>query len=184
MLASILLFSVSTFVAVVSASAIPQQQQQAGVAKRQTKVDTATIPTFSFGPSTTLYLGGGSATTGGANSSSSKQPVSGTATTTAARTTTAKATVTESPVESKVQSTAPGTSAATGTIPTFSYFPSSTVPVNPSPTTQPSAGAGESNSGGNNASNGTTDGTGDDTQVGSNEDLADLLRGLLDLLGA
>lgn len=88
----------------------------------------------------------------------------------------------------------------TGTIPTFSYFPSSTIPVNLRPTGQPSIGAGSGNqngngagrsgggdAGGNKASNGTAGGAGDGSsnggQASENNNLADLLRGILDLLG-
>ncbi|KAI0537054.1 hypothetical protein GGR58DRAFT_364127 [Xylaria digitata] len=187
MLASALLFSLSAFAATVSASAIPQQQE-GGLAKRQ---NTATIPTFNFGPSSTVYLGGGPA----ANATSSTQQASETTTssrkTTASQVATSSKVATSSAAESEASSTtAAGTGAATGTIPTYSFFPSSTVPVNPGATSQPATGNGDNNQGGNGngnkAGNGTTDGTGDDGQTGGQtnlDQLAGLLQQLLDLLG-
>ncbi|KAI0451848.1 hypothetical protein F5B21DRAFT_506902 [Xylaria acuta] len=207
MRASNVLFSLSAFAAAVSASAIPQQQE-GKLAKRQTEIDTATIPTFSFGPSSTVYLGGGSA----ANATSSKQPASDIPTSrtqpaseTATSSQPASGTATSPVDDSKSSSTAAGTviATATGNIPTFSFFPSSTVPVNGSPTSAPGAGTGSDNQNGNGAGNkggnkggddsgnkagnGTTDGTdngaGNDGDNGLRQNLADLLQGLLDLLG-
>ncbi|KAI1193385.1 hypothetical protein F5X97DRAFT_328632 [Nemania serpens] len=212
MLAFILIFSLSNFAAAVSAIAIPErQQQQGGFAKKQGGTGEATISTFSFGPSSTVYLGGGLAP----GTTSSSKPVSGKPTT--------------SPTESKTRSTASGTVAATGTIPTFSYFPSSTIPVSLRPTSRPSVGAGSGHqngngtgtsggdAAGNKAGNGTAGGAGDgssndgssndgssndgssndgssndgssndgssnDGQASERNNLADLLRGILDLLG-
>ncbi|KAI0485360.1 hypothetical protein F4859DRAFT_378449 [Xylaria cf. heliscus] len=199
-----LLFSLSAFAAAVSASALPQPPQ-GRLAKRQTEINTATIPTFNFGPSSTVYLGGGgstanststrrvsepaaSSTQRASKSATTSQPASGTAT---------------SPVDDSetTTTTAAGTAiaTATGTIPTYSFFPSSTVPVGGSPTSQPSAGTGSDNrngnkggnkggnTSGNQGGNGTTDGTnngagniGDDSL---RQNLADILQGLLDLLG-
>ncbi|KAI8944079.1 hypothetical protein F4801DRAFT_261124 [Xylaria longipes] len=181
MRASNILFSLSAFAAAVSASAIPQQQQSK-LAKRQTAIDTATIPTFSFAPSSTVYLGGGSA----ANTTRSTQPASGIPTSrtqpaseTATSSQPASGTATSAVDDSKTSSTTAGTAiaTATGTIPTYSFFPSSTVPVNGGPTSQPSAGAGTGagNQGGN--------GAGTDEDNGLKQNLTDLLQGLLDLLG-
>ncbi|KAI0914658.1 hypothetical protein F4824DRAFT_449760 [Ustulina deusta] len=192
MLASILLFSLTALTAAVPASALPQDQQHGGLVKRQ---NTATIPTFSFGPSSTVLLGGGAAT----NATSSTKQAS--ATDTSSRTATRSLVVTSSSAESEASSTtAADTGSATGTIPTYNFFPSSTVPVSPVTTSQPAAGngtndqdgnqagnnGGENNTGGNKTGNGTADGTGDngETDGESNlQDLADLLQGLLDLLG-
>ncbi|KAI1164495.1 hypothetical protein F5B18DRAFT_245379 [Nemania serpens] len=181
MLASVLIFSLFALVTAVSAGAIPERRQQGGLARRQRRTGAATISSFSFGPSSTVYLGGGLFP--GATSSS--EPASATPAT--------------SPAESKARSTASGTVAVTGTIPTFSYFPSSTIPVSLHPTSQPSKGTGSGNQNGNGAgssdgdgsgnkaSNGTAGGDGggssNDGQDSQRANLADLLRGILDLLG-
>ncbi|KAI1748481.1 hypothetical protein F4782DRAFT_516780 [Xylaria castorea] len=205
MRASNVLISLSAFVAAILASAIPHQQQQGKLAKRQAKVDTATIPTFSFGPSSTVALGGG----GSAGNATSTQPASKPATSntqqvseTATRSTQPASRIATSSVDDlKTSSTAAGTAIATATeiITTYSFFPSSTVPVNGGPTSQPSAGTGSGNQngngagnkggdtsgnqGGNGAADGTNDGAGNDGNNGSNQNLVDLLQGLLDLLG-
>ncbi|TGJ83090.1 hypothetical protein E0Z10_g5674 [Xylaria hypoxylon] len=180
MLASTLLFSLSAFAAAVSASAIPQQQD--GLVKRQ---NPATIPTFSFGPSGTAYLGGGSV----ASTATGTQQASETSTSSAVATSSQAATSSEAK-PSASSTTAAGTGAATGTIPTYSFFPSSTVPVSPGATSNPDTGNGAGNKNGNGAGdkagNGTTGGAGDGDQAGGQTDadeLASLLQKLLDLLG-
>lgn len=191
MLASILLFSLSALGTAVSASAIPQAQQQDGLVRRQSKIDTATIPTFSYGPSDTVYLGGGSNpnATGSSQPTASADLTSSQAVTDIA--TTSIATVTGSPAATNaspvVSSTAPGTGGATGTIPTYSFFPSSTVPVGGGATAQPSSGSGADNrtgnGAGNNIGNGASDGTGQGNQADITQNLTELLQSLLDLLG-
>ncbi|KAI0424236.1 hypothetical protein F5Y09DRAFT_324969 [Xylaria sp. FL1042] len=175
MLATVLLLSLSAFTATVSASAIPQNGQHGGLVKRQ---NTATIPTFSFGPSTTVYLSGGTATN--ATSSGAQQT---SATDTSSATATASA-------GSGASTATKNAGSATGTIPTYDFFPSSTVPVSPGATSQPATGGGnnggESNTGGSKSGSGAGDGTGDNGQAGdedSLEDLANLLQGLIDLFG-
>jgi hypothetical protein len=72
---------------------------------------------------------------------------------------------------------------ATGTIPVFDYFPSSTVPVAGGATSQPSTGtgAGAGNGRGNKTGNGSGKATGGQADT-SDTELADLLNKLLDLL--
>ncbi|KAI0403018.1 hypothetical protein F4802DRAFT_328005 [Xylaria palmicola] len=187
----IFLFSLSALAAAASASAIPQDQPRDQphdrLVKRQTRVDTATIPTFSYSPSTTVYLGGGPA----ANATSSVQPPSGT--------------TTRLPEQSQAPSNTPVASATgTETIPTYSFFPSSTVPVGPAGGNNGGNRGGSNNDGnsrgGNQPGNGTgagsatgtgagaqpTAGTGDDGQADEEsklrQQLSDLLSGLLDFL--
>ncbi|KAI1112968.1 hypothetical protein F5Y14DRAFT_238041 [Nemania sp. NC0429] len=185
MLASSLVLSLATFAAVVSAIAIAERRQPGGWAKIpiQREIGGVPISTFSFGPSTTVYLGGGSPVPGATNSSST--PALGTPTASSAA---------SSVESSKTRLTASSTVAVTGTIPTFSYFPSSTVPVSLRPTSQPSAGAGSGNrdgngagsnngdAGGDEAGNGDGDGSSDGGQANQRDNLVDLLRGILDLL--
>ncbi|RWA03627.1 hypothetical protein EKO27_g11480 [Xylaria grammica] len=191
MLASTLLFSLSAFAAAVSASAIPQLQlQQRGLAKRQ---NTATIPTFSYGPSTTVYLGGGSATGSTQQASETATNTSSKVATdskvaTSSKAATSSLAATSSAADSTASSTAAaGTGGATGTIPTYSFFPSSTVQVGgPTATSQPSAGNG---TGDKDGGNGAADGAGDDDDDGQTDGqtgldkVAGLLQQLLDLLG-
>ncbi|KAI1278682.1 hypothetical protein F5Y07DRAFT_360808 [Xylaria sp. FL0933] len=183
MLASLLFLSLSAFTATVAASAIPQNAQQDGLVKRQ---NTATIPTFSFSPSTTVYLGGGPATNATTTTSKQKAPATDTS---------APTTPTGSATSSASSTTAAnaGSATATATIPTLSFFPSSTVPVSPGATTQPATGGGNtggnstsgggSNTGGNKAGSGAADGNGQTDGQNSLQDLANLLQGLIDLLG-
>ncbi|KAK5635037.1 hypothetical protein RRF57_010749 [Xylaria bambusicola] len=196
MLASILVFSLSVFTGAVSASAIPQHQQH-GLEKRQ---NTNPIPTFSFGPSSTVYLGGG-ASTGVANTSQA-------ATATAASaivSTSAVATATSTAVETRnaTTTTETNTGSATGTIPTYSFLPSSTVLVGPGATDKPAGGNGNGNGDGNGrggrfrngngnqrgnntaGDNGTGNGAGDNKgndDKANLDNLTSLLKGLLDLL--
>ncbi|KAI1420187.1 hypothetical protein F5Y12DRAFT_151298 [Xylaria sp. FL1777] len=182
--ASVLFFSLSAIAAVVSASAIPKHEHQYGLAKRQ---NTATIPTFNFGPSSTVSLGGG----GASNVTSRTQRASATEITSPAATSSSVTTSSAAGRKASSTTTAVDTGSATGTIPIYSFFPSSTIQVSPGATSQPAAGNGTANqggnqAGGNTAGNGTADGSGNNGQTGGQsnlQDLVDLLQGLLNLLG-
>lgn len=197
-----ILSSLSAFaVAAVSVSAIrepnlrewhlPQQDQ---LGKRQTRVDTATIPTYNYGPTATVPVAGGSdpvATTTAITTTITRSTLGTTTTTSPAKT----KTETTSAIPSGTElSTGTATATATRSIPIVDYFPSSTVPVDAIPTSQPDVENG-GNMGDNKGGNGDdkTTGGGNAGQTGEGQtgggqndqtrEIADLLSRLLDLLG-
>ncbi|KAI1178143.1 hypothetical protein F4777DRAFT_127226 [Nemania sp. FL0916] len=185
---SVNFFSLIAFAAAAFATAIPPRWQQYGlpVARRQIKNDTATVPTFNYGPFSTVLVTSGPA----ASATNSQQPASDT--------------TTRSIAGSKAPLAISSTLAGTVTVPTFNYFPSSTVPVGPAHTGQPSVGDGSNSRGGDGSGNGgggtgdnsptkgtptgvvpgAGNGSGNDPQTGLPQDLTDLLEGLLSLLGS
>ncbi|KAI8624622.1 hypothetical protein F5Y19DRAFT_310854 [Xylariaceae sp. FL1651] len=157
MLASLIVL-LPVLAAAVLANAIPKHDW---LMKRQSNINTTTIPVFNFGPSSTVPISSSFRT------GATKLPA-------APRTSSALLATTKAATNSS------GAGAATGTIPTFNFFPSSTVPASPGATSRPSSGNGAAKGAGRQDQGPTP--TGGQAQ-GSQGGLADLLGSLLDLLG-
>ncbi|KAI1825128.1 hypothetical protein F4861DRAFT_215479 [Xylaria intraflava] len=147
MLAAILPFSLCIC---ASVGAIPQYQNGHvtlyDVPERgQTKIITVVVRTFNFSRPSTVIVGGPAP----------------------------PATISASPASSESSSAASGSVTTPGSIPSFSFFPSTTILVNPDPTDQPSTGERAGNE---------TEGQSKKYGQIEGKSLTGLLQGLLDLL--